>query len=197
MKKGYGPPVPGIIRAPFPNPYRDPLGWCKDGPDFDRYFDFLDELIYSNSTGSLAGLIVEPYQGAAGFIFPPDGWLKRLEGWARDRDMLFTIDEVQSSYGRTGQMWGHQHEGLEPDLMVLGKGIGSGCTVSAVVGRKEVFDCLGKGELSSTYGGNPVASAAVSAANESHHRLRLRHATRGCRLCRQLGVRGLSSKGVR
>ena len=72
-KKGYGPSVPGMIRAPFPNPYRDPNGWCKDGPKFTKYFDYLEYVITTNSTGSLAGLIVEPYQGAAGFIFPPKG----------------------------------------------------------------------------------------------------------------------------
>lgn len=160
-KKGYGPSVPGVIRAAFPNPYRDPYGWCDDGPRFQRYFDYLETVISANSTGSLAGLIVEPYQGAGGFIFPPAGWLKRLEEWARHHDLLFTLDEVQSLYGRTGRFFAMEHEGLKPDLVTLGKAIGCGVPVSAVVGTDDVFSSLGKGELSSTLGGNPVSSAVV------------------------------------
>ena len=162
-KRGYGPTIPGTIRAPFPNPYRDPYGWCDDGPRFARYFDHLESLVQANSTGSLAGVIVEPYQGAAGFIFPPSGWLKRLEEWVRANGLLFTLDEVQSSYGRTGRMWALEHEALEPDVVTIGKAIGCGVPVSAVASTSDVFSCLSKGEMSSTLGGNPVASAAVCA----------------------------------
>jgi 4-aminobutyrate aminotransferase-like enzyme len=165
-KRQYGPIMPGVIRMPFPNPYRDPYGWCKDGPHFKRYFDHLDAILLANSTGSLAGAIVEPYQGAAGFIFPPRGWLRKLEEWIRRHEMLFTLDEVQSSYGRTGRMWALEHEGLTPDIVVIAKGIGSGVPVSAVGATSDVFSCLKKGEMSSTFGGNPVASAAVIAVLE-------------------------------
>lgn len=162
-KRSYGPTMPGVIRAAFPNPYRDPNGWCKGGPGFDKYFDYLDAMVEANSTGDLAGAVVEPYQGAAGFVFPPTGWLRRLEDWLGRRGMLFTLDEVQSSYGRTGKMWALEHEGLTPDIITIGKGIGSGIAVSAVAARADVFACLKKGEMSSTLGGNPVGSAAVMA----------------------------------
>ncbi len=162
-KKKYGPSLPGMIRVPFPNPYRDPEGWCADGPPFKRYFDHLEFMVNANTTGSLAGVIVEPYQGAGGFIFPPTGWLTCLEAWIREHDLLFTLDEVQSSYGRTGRMWAMEHEGLTPDIVTIGKAIGCGVPVSALAARAEVFDCLQKGEMSSTLGGNPVASAAVCA----------------------------------
>jgi len=117
----------------------------------------------ANSVGSLAGTIIEPYQGAAGFIFPPPGWLKRLEQWIRAKGMLFALDEVQSSYGRTGRMWAMEHERLRPDIVTVGKGIGCGVPVSAVAATSDMFSCLTKGEMSSTLGGNPVASAAVIA----------------------------------
>ena len=162
-KRGYGPSLPGIIRAPFPNPYRDPEGWCTGGPKYKRYFDHLDLIIEANATGPLAGLIVEPYQGANGFVFPPAGWLKRLEEWARARGMLVTLDEVQASYGRTGRMWALEHEGLKPDIVTIGKAIGCGVPVSAVAATSQVFSCLQKGEMSSTLGGNPMASAGVMA----------------------------------
>ncbi|MDD3117826.1 MAG: aspartate aminotransferase family protein [Victivallales bacterium] len=160
-KRSYGPTMPGIIRAHYPNPYRDPLGFCDDGPEFKKYFDYLDWLVTTNSTGSLAGLIVEPYQGSGGFVFPPAGWLKRLERWARERGILFTLDEVQALYGRTGKMFAMEHEGLKPDIVTLGKAIGCGMPVSAVVATDDVFSCLSKGELSSTLGGNPVSSSVV------------------------------------
>lgn len=159
-KKGYGPSVPGMIRVPYPNPYRDPHGWCED---FDKYFNFLEETVAANSTGSLAGCIVEPYEGAAGFIFPPQGWLKRLEQWVHAKGLLLTVDEVQASYGRTGKMWAIEHEDIKADILTIGKAIGCGMPVSAIAATADVFSCLSKGEMSSTLGGNPMASAAVSA----------------------------------
>ncbi len=165
-KRQYGPTIPGSIRAIYPNPYRDELGLCDESGGFGKYFHYLDQVIAANSTGSLAGVIVEPYQGAAGFIFPPRGWLRRLFDWSKGNGLLFTLDEVQSSYGRTGTMWAMEHEGLQPDIVVLGKGIGSGVAVSAVCATSEIFSCLRKGEMSSTYGGNPVANAAVIAVLE-------------------------------
>jgi 4-aminobutyrate aminotransferase len=162
-KRGYGPTVPGVIRVPFPNPYRDTLGFCNGDREFTKFFDYLEYTIAANSTGSLAGVITEPYQGAGGFIFPPEGWLKKLELWAHNRGLLFCLDEVQASYGRTGTMWAMEHEDVRPDIVVLGKGIGCGVPVSAVVATSDVFSCLSKGEMSSTLGGNPVASAAVTA----------------------------------
>ncbi len=165
-KRQYGPTVPGVLRAMYPNPYRDELGLCDATASFKKYFGYLDNLISANSTGSLAGVIVEPYQGASGFIFPPAGWLKRLFEWAKGNGLLFTLDEVQSSYGRTGKMWGMEQDGIRPDIVVLGKGIGSGVAVSAVCSNTGIFSCLKKGEMSSTYGGNPIANAAVIAVLE-------------------------------
>ncbi len=161
-KRGYGPAMPGIIRAPYPYLYRSPVG---DDPSklIDYCMTMLDETVRANSTGSLAGMMVEPYLGAAGFIFPPDGYLTALENWCRQKGILFTLDEVQSSYGRTGKMWAMDWENLTPDLVAIGKGIGNGIPTSAVAARGDVISCLGKGEMSSTVGGNPVSSAAVVA----------------------------------
>lgn len=165
-KRNYGPTVPGTVRAAFPNPYRDPFGFCSDDPEFKKYFDYLEQVILANSTGSLGGVIVEPYQGASGFIFPPKGWLKKVQEWSHANGLLFTLDEVQASYGRTGKMWAMEHEDVRPDIVVLGKGIGSGISVSAIAATSEVFSCLKKGEMSSTLGGNPVSCAGVVAVLE-------------------------------
>ena len=164
-KRRYGPMLPGAIRVPYPYPYRSPVGG-GDGGLIDYCMSMLDDSVRAGSTGALAGVIVEPYLGAAGFIFPPDGYLPALEQWARDHDILLTLDEVQSSYGRTGRMWAMEWENLTPDVVAIGKGIGNGIPTAAVAARGEVIGALGAGEMSSTVGGNPVSSAAVTAIFE-------------------------------
>jgi 4-aminobutyrate aminotransferase len=165
IKKSFGPLVPGAILAPYPYCYRCP---------FERSFsecgffclEFMDKIVETESTGNLGSLIVEPYQGTAGFVFPPAQYLKRLEAWARKRNILFILDEVQSSFGRTGKMYALEHEGLEPDILVLGKGIGSGVPIAAVVSRANIMAALERGEMSSTTGGNPLSCAAALAIFE-------------------------------
>jgi 4-aminobutyrate aminotransferase len=171
-KKGYGPTVPGSIRVPFPYCYRCPFKAKPETCDL-LCLDYIDDAVRANSTGSLAGVLVETYLGAAGFIFPPEGWLPRLEQWLRSRGLLFTLDEVQSSFGRTGKLFAMEWEGLTPDLVCIGKGIGSGVPVSAVAARGDVIGVLGQGEMSSTMGGNPVASAAAGAVVDIMKRERL------------------------
>lgn len=159
-KRGFGPTVPGVIRVSYPYPYRSPVA---GGPAelVDYCMDRLDEAVRANSAGALAGLIVEPYLGTAGFIFPPDGYLAELESWARQQGILFAVDEVQSGYGRTGRMWAFEWDDLEPDVVAIGKGLGSGYPVSAIAARAELFSALERGDMSSSAGGNPVSSAAV------------------------------------
>lgn len=171
-KKGYGPTLPGAIRIPFPNCYRCPFHARQETCGM-MCLEFLDDSVRANSTGSLAGLIVEPYQGAAGFLFPPEGFLPKLEAWVREQGILFTLDEVQSSYGRTGKFFALEWEQLTPDLVTIGKGIGSGVPASAIAARGDVIGVLGKGEMSSTMGGNPVASAAVAEVVDIMKRERL------------------------
>jgi 4-aminobutyrate aminotransferase len=171
-KKGYGPTAPGSIRAPFPYCYRCPF---KTDPDHCGMLclEYIEDVVRANSAGSLAGVIVEPYLGAAGFMFPPQGWLSQLEQWLRGRGLLFTLDEVQASFGRTGKFFAMEWEGLRPDLVCIGKGIGSGVPASAIAARGEVIGALGPGEMSSTMGGNPVSCAAVVAVIEIMQRERL------------------------
>ena len=161
-KKGYGPSVPGAIRVPFPYCYRCPVHARLETCGL-LCLNYLDDAVRANSTGSLAGVMVEAYLGAAGFIFAPEGWFPRLERWLRDKGLLFALDEVQSAFGRTGKFFAMEREMLQPDLVCIGKGIGSGYPVSAIGARGEVIGALGKGEMSSTHGGNPVAGAAVCA----------------------------------
>jgi len=171
-KRGYGPTVPGAIRVPFPYCYRCPFRAKPETCDM-LCLDFMDDAVRANSSGSLAGVMVEAYQGAAGFIFAPEGWFPRLEQWIRSRGLLFALDEVQAGFGRTGKLFAMEWENLQPDLVSLGKGMGSGMPASAIAARSDVVGVLSAGEMSSTMGGNPVACAAVVAVVEIFEREKL------------------------
>jgi 4-aminobutyrate aminotransferase len=159
VKKGFGPTVPGTIHAPFPYCYR--CAFDKTFPDCECWcFQSLDWAVEAQSTGEIAAMITEPYQGGAGSIIPPPGYLKKLENWCKEHDILFILDEVQASFGRTGYMFALERENLRPNLLCLGKGIGSGVPLSALVGETGIMDVLEPGSMSSTYGGNPLSARA-------------------------------------
>ena len=161
-RRRFGPPVPGSIMAPYAYCYR--CFYEKRYPDCDLYcLKALERIVASVSSDDLGTVMVEPYQGAAGFIFPPDGWLKGLERWAHERGLVLIADEVQSSYGRTGKFLAVEWEQVQPQLLCLGKGMGSGVPASALAGEARIFEAMKPGELSSTWGGNPLASAAALA----------------------------------
>ena len=161
-RRKFGPALPGGIIAPYANCYR--CFYDKVYPECDFFcIKQLDSIIGSCSSGDLGTVITEPYQGGAGFIFPPDGWLKKLDEWCQQRELLLIVDEVQSSFGRTGKMFMIEWENIRARMLCLGKGFGSGMPASALAGESKIFDCMKPGEMSSTTGGNPLASAASHA----------------------------------
>ena len=111
----------------------------------------------------LNALITEPYLGGGGSYHPPMAYLHMLEQFCRDNDMVFILDEVQSNFGRTGELFAFETYGLEPDLVVLGKGLGNGVPVAAAVGPASLFANLDYGEGSDTWSANPLCCAAVLA----------------------------------
>jgi len=163
LKNGYGPMAPGFLHAPFPYCYRCPLG--KNPDSCGLYcLEYLDWVLFTEGCNALCAVITEAYQGGAGGIVPPPGWMEGLDRWRQDKGAYFILDEVQSSFGRTGKMFCMEHWNIQPDLVCLGKGLGSGIPCSAVVGRSEIMDALPPGSMGSTNGGNPVSSAAALAA---------------------------------
>jgi 4-aminobutyrate aminotransferase-like enzyme len=114
----------------------------------------------------LGTLITEPYLGGGGSYHPHPAYLQMLQQFCRENDLLFILDEVQSNFGRTGDMFGFHSYGLEPDLVVLGKGLGNGVPVAAAVGRADVLATLDYGEGSDTWSANPLCCAAVLATLE-------------------------------
>jgi 4-aminobutyrate aminotransferase len=171
-RRKFGPALPGGIMAPYANCYR--CFYDKTFPECQMFcLKQLDRIIESSSSGDLGAVITEPYQGGAGFIFPPDGWLKSLEKWCQQRGFIFIIDEIQSSFGRTGKMFMIEWEDVRPQMICLGKGLGSGMPASALAGESDIFDCMKPGEMSSTTGGNPLASAACHAVLDIMEQQRL------------------------
>jgi 4-aminobutyrate aminotransferase len=157
-KKGFGTLLPGVVFSPYAYCYRCPFKMSY--PKCDLFCaGWLDHVKATESTGDIAALIVEPYQGASGFIIPPKGWLSRVQDWCRTNGVLMILDEVQASFGRTGKMFALEHERLKPNMLCLGKGIGSGVTTAALMSEEKIFSCLAPGEMSSTHGGNPLCTA--------------------------------------
>jgi predicted acetylornithine/succinylornithine family transaminase len=115
-------------------------------------------------------ILVEPIQGEGGINLPPDGYLQGLRELADKHKLLLMFDEVQAGMGRTGKWFGHQHWGVEPDVMTLAKGIAGGIALGGVVARPQVAEKLKPGTHACTFGGNPVACRAALATIETIER---------------------------
>jgi 4-aminobutyrate aminotransferase-like enzyme len=126
------------------------------------YAKELDTLLHQFGR-KIGTLITEPYLGGGGSYHPPKAYLQLLERYCREHDWVFILDEVQANFGRTGDLFAYETYGLEPDLVVLGKGLGNGVPVAAAVGRADVFGSLDYGEGSDTWSANPLNCAAVLA----------------------------------
>jgi ornithine--oxo-acid transaminase len=114
-----------------------------------------------------AAILLEPIQGEAGIIIPPDGFLKNVAETCLDNNILFICDEIQAGLGRSGKLFAHNWEGVTPDLVILGKALSGGFyPVSAVIGKKAVLGQFEPGTHGSTFGGNPLGAAVAVAALE-------------------------------
>jgi 4-aminobutyrate aminotransferase/(S)-3-amino-2-methylpropionate transaminase len=164
-KSGFGPFAPEIYRAPMSYPFRDGLldkELATNGAvAAQRALDIITKEIGADN---LAAVVVEPIQGEGGFIVPAEGFLPTLSRWCRENNVVFVADEVQTGVARTGAMFACEHEGIEPDLICIAKGIAGGLPLSAVTGRAEIMDTPHVSGLGGTFGGNPVACAAALAA---------------------------------
>jgi 4-aminobutyrate aminotransferase len=123
----------------------------------------LREVLATTTAGDVACLIAEPIQGVGGFVHGPDGLFAAWKEVLDEHGILFVSDEVQSGWGRTGaHFWGYQSHGITPDLLTFAKGVGNGFALAGVVGRAEVLNAV-NGISFSTFGGNPLATAAGNA----------------------------------
>ena len=111
-----------------------------------------------------AAVMVEPIQGEAGVVVPPEGYLRELRRLTREKGILLIVDEIQTGMGRTGAAFAHQHQGVSADIMTLGKGLGGGVPIAAVLASREAC-CLQYGEQGGTYNGNPLMCAVALAVS--------------------------------
>ncbi|MBX6386877.1 MAG: aspartate aminotransferase family protein [Microbispora sp.] len=155
--------VAGIKHTLSPNPYRCPFKMPCDESCVEAFARDLVEVIETTTTGRPAALIAETIQGVAGFVVPPAGYFQRMAEVIRSYGGVLIIDEVQAGFGRTGGQWfGIQHWGVEPDIMVMAKGIANGFPVGATMTTDEIARAW-RGKTISTYGGNPISMAATEA----------------------------------
>lgn len=148
-KLGFGPFAPEIYRMPF--------GDKAEAATLREVF------LTQVNPEAVACVVAEPVQGEGGFIAPPPGYFQALAAICREHGILLVADEIQCGMGRTGTMFAIEHWGVEPDLVTVGKSLGAGLPIAAVVGRRDVMDAVHPWGLGGTYGANPIASAAALA----------------------------------
>lgn len=158
--------VAGIKHVASPNPYRCPFGSPCDDHCVDALARDLEDVIQTTTNGRPAAFIAESILGVGGYIVPPPGYFQRVSEIIRAYGGLFICDEVQAGFGRTGDHWfGIEHWGVEPDIMVMAKGLANGFPAAATITRDEIAQAW-TAKTISTFGGNPVSMAAAIATND-------------------------------
>lgn len=149
---------------PFPDTYRSP--WAGGRDPGTAVLELLETALTDPASGvdPVAAVVIEPVQGNGGVVVPPDGFLAGLRGLCDRTGALLVFDEIQSGFGRTGRIWASEHWGVVPDLMTVGKGIGGGLALAAVLGRDDVMSTWGPDATTSTFLTNALNEAAAVAA---------------------------------
>jgi len=145
--------------------YRDGFGPFTPGFTILPYGDL--EAVRRAMHPNVVAVMVEPIQGESGIVIPPPGYLAGIEQECRKHRALFVVDEIQSGLGRTGKLFAYEHEGVRPDIVIIGKALGGGFyPVSAILADDEVMSVFHPGDHGSTFGGNPLAAAVAREALE-------------------------------
>jgi 4-aminobutyrate aminotransferase / (S)-3-amino-2-methylpropionate transaminase / 5-aminovalerate transaminase len=165
-KNHLGPSMPGTYHTPYANCYRCPLGLKYPSCGLECA-EFARKVIKHSTTGALAAILMEPIQGTAGNIVPPAEFMPAVKSIAKENDALLVSDEMICGFGRTGKWFGCEHWGVVPDVVTMGKGLGNGFPVSGLASTDEITRAKPWGApsgSSSSYGGNPMAGAAILAS---------------------------------
>jgi 4-aminobutyrate aminotransferase/(S)-3-amino-2-methylpropionate transaminase len=159
-KDGFGPFAPEVYRVPTSYPFREPVP-ITGAEAAARAVGAIEKYV---GASNVACVVLEPIHGEGGFVVPALGFLPAVAAWCRENGVVFVADEIQTGFGRTGDMFACSAEDLVPDLITLAKGIAGGLPLAAVTGRAEIMDAAHVSGLGGTYGGNPVACAAALGA---------------------------------
>jgi len=165
-KEGLGPVAPGAHLVPYADCYRCPLGSSHPSCGL-ACVEVGRKQLKMASCGSIAAVVVEPMQGTAGNVIPPDDFLPAVKSLAKELDALLVADEMITGFGRTGRWWGVDHSGVTPDIVTIGKAFGGGFPLSGLLTRDDIAAARpwsAPSGSSSSYGGNPLAAAAGAAA---------------------------------
>lgn len=162
-KRGGGPYMPGVAFAPAPYCYRCPFKIGDPERCDMACAEHLADVIRCHTSENVAYFVAEPVMGEGGIIPPPADYFKRIKQILDHHEILFIADEVQSGFCRTGKMFAIEDYGIEPDIMVMAKGIANGFPISCFIAREEIADAFQPGDHLTTFGGNPVSCAAALA----------------------------------
>ena len=165
-KNHLGPSLPGSYHAPYASCYRCPLALTYPSCGIECA-EFARKVIRNSTTGALAAILIEPIQGTAGNVVPPPEFMPAIRDIAKENDALLVSDEMICGFGRTGRWFGCEHWGVVPDIVTMGKGLGNGFPVSALASTEAITQAKPWGApsgSSSSYGGNPMAGAAILAS---------------------------------
>jgi len=163
FKNGLGPLPVGTYGTPYANCRRCPLNDTFPECKF-RCVEFIKEKLRYETTNQLAAFIVEPIQGTNGNVVPPKGFLVELKKLAHEIGAILIVDEMITGFGRTGKMFGCEHDDVVPDIITIGKGFGGGYPMTGLISNEEIINAkpfANPSGSSSSYGGNPLASAAA------------------------------------
>ncbi len=164
QRSGFARQALDVVHVPFPNCFRCPfnLGRCDNGDCCLGTIDWIENRLFNTTTPpeEVAGIVVEAVQGEGGYIPAPKEFMQALRRICDRHGIMLIVDEVQSGMGRTGKMFATEYYDIEPDIMCLAKGIGSGLPIGVCVARADVMDWH-KGAHASTFGGNPVCIASA------------------------------------
>jgi 4-aminobutyrate aminotransferase/(S)-3-amino-2-methylpropionate transaminase len=162
-KRGGGPYMPGVAFTPAPYCYRCPFKIGDPERCDMACAEHLADVIRCHTSENVAYFVAEPVMGEGGIIPPPADYFKRVKEILDHYEILFIADEVQSGFCRTGKMFAIEDYGIEPDIMVMAKGIANGFPISCFIAREEIADAFQPGDHLTTFGGNPVSCAAALA----------------------------------
>jgi 4-aminobutyrate aminotransferase/(S)-3-amino-2-methylpropionate transaminase len=165
-KNQLGPSMPGTYHTPYADCYRCPLALKYPSCGLECA-EFARKVIKHSTTGALAAILIEPIQGTAGNVVPPPEFMSAVKSIAKENDALLVSDEMICGFGRTGKWFGCEHWGVVPDVVTMGKGLGNGFPVSGLASTEEITRAKPWGApsgSSSSYGGNPMAGAAILAS---------------------------------
>ncbi len=156
----YEPLLQSIYHVSYPYCYRCPYKQKVDSCSLECFEEFSSLFTYIVPPEEIALILIEPAQGEGGYIVPPEKYMNALAAMCKDKGILLCADEIQTGLGRTGKMFGIEHFGITPDIMLLGKALGGGLPLSVVASRKDLMDDWAPGAHGTTFGANPVACAA-------------------------------------